>query len=223
MILRTFSPPAQRIIALGLLLFLVLAVLLFVLLPLATGISENLGLLDRQRDELASAEAIVASPAPRQGLALDPVNWISAADGLVASRALAASLTGLAARRGVELTVNADAAPAVRPPVLLSMPFTARGEQAAVLAFIGDVESGRPLLRFRQLSLKGLEQAALPPGAPVTAIAPQSPNLTEAMTLEAQAPAPAAAGNGTDAAPPPPRVTALQADGVVMALWGGVR
>lgn len=218
MILRTFSPTAQRLIAVSLLLLLLLVLLLFVLVPLGTGISENLQRLDAQRSEQARAEAILALPAPRQGRALDPQGWIHAADGPTAARSLAALVTGIGARRGVQVTMNGSAAPAIGAPVLLTLPFTARGEQAAVLAFIGDIEAGKPLLRFRQLSLQRQAQPPMPPATPSSAIAPQSPNLTDAMTLAAQ-PSPTAAAD--NAAEPPPPMTMLQADGVVMGLWGG--
>lgn len=218
MIFRSFSPGAQRLIAVALLVLLLLVLLLFVIVPLGTGITDNLRRLDAQRSEQARAEAILALPPPRQGRALDPQGWIHAADGQSAARSLAALVTGIGGRRGVQVTVNGGAAPATGAPVLLTLPFTARGEQAAVLAFIGDIEAGKPLLRFRQLSLQRQAQPTLPSATPSSAIAPQSPNLTDAMTLAAQPSQTAAADNAAEAPPP---MTMLQADGVVMGLWGG--
>jgi len=223
MMLKSFSPAAQRLIAVSLLVLLLLVLLLFVLVPLGTGISNNLRRLDAQRSEQARAEAILALPPPRQGRALDPQGWIHAPDGQAAARSLAALVTGIGARRGVQVTMNGSAVPATGAPVLLTLPFTARGEQAAVLAFIGDIEAGKPLLRFRQLGLQRQAQPTLPPAMPSSAIAPQSPNLTDAMTLAAQ-PSQTATGEnvaGDNAAEAPQPMTMLQADGVVMGLWGG--
>jgi hypothetical protein len=218
MILRSFSPPAQRVIAVSLLILLLMVMLLFILVPLGTGIAENLRLLDAQRSEQARAEAILALPLPRQGRILEADSWVHAPDGATAMRNLAALITGMGARRGVQVTMNAGAAPATGAPVLLTLPLTARGEQAALLAFIGDIEAGRPLLRFRQLSLQRQAQSSMPSAAPSSAIAPQSPNLTDAMTLESGSAPVAPADNAMDAPPP---VTMVQADAVVMGLWGG--
>jgi len=220
MILRSFTPLIQRVIAIALLVLALLVAVLFILVPMTVGISDNLDRLRRQREDQAEYEAILAMPAPRQGRVVEPGLWVTAPGARAATEAMGAFLTGLAAQRSITLTITGTEVPAARAPAQMSISFTTTGEQSAILAFIADIEGGKPLLRLRRVSLVRQTQVTPLPSAPSSSIAPQSPNAGAAPQATTGQPVSPDGGADNESAP---AMTSLQADGIVTGLWGGVR
>jgi hypothetical protein len=215
--LQNFSPAAQRIIALGLAM-LALVALFLIVVPFLSVLADDLGRINAQRSQLARAEAIAAMPAPRTGRVPDPTPSIQGASSGAAAEQLSGYLAQLAARRSVTIENHPAAVTAAKSPSLLSLSIKVSGEQSAVIAFIGDVEAGKPLIRFQRLIVSRLVTPRAPPMAGPSAIMSQSPNADIATGAQ-----PSVLGPGDAAMTNADTSTTLEANGTVLTLWGGAR
>jgi hypothetical protein len=219
MIFENFSQSAQRIIALALAGLVLLVAVLFVILPFLSSLAGDLARLDAQRTEIARAEAFAAMPAPRAVREPDPSLFIRAALNGGASEQLSGHLAQLAAARSINIDIDPVPSSASGPPSLLSLSVRITGEQSAVLAFLGDVEAGQPLVRFQRLTMSGLPSIPITPAGGLSAIMPQSPNAAVA----AVSPTSPDVAPGEPAAAPAEVTTMLEARGTLLALWGARR
>jgi hypothetical protein len=153
MIMASFSPVAQRIIAAMLALLALLLALQLAILPLWNAVEAERQALADARFRLARMEAIVSGPppprAPRELLA----QLIVAPDRQAASNALTRRLTAGARQRGLivrtaPVAINETAAGRA---ILLTV--EASGPANLLIAWVADAENSNPIIRFDTLEL----------------------------------------------------------------------
>ena len=164
-----FSPFTRRVVAIGILVLGLFALVNLLIVPLYGLAAGSLEGLEDARFQRARLEAIAARPPlPRS----DPVPstlYLTAPDRQRAVDALIAAIGGSAARYEVQLDNVAPLPADLSRPRAIALSFSARGEQDNVLAWLNELEIGPPAIRFGEWSL-GQDSSegagAAPLGAP---------------------------------------------------------
>ena len=174
-----FSPFTRRVVAIGILVLGLFALVNLLIVPIYGLTSGSLSDLEDARFQRARLEAIAARPPlPRS----DPVPaslYLTAPDRQRAVDALIAAIGGSASRYEIQLDNVAPQPADPARPKAIALTFNARGEQDKMLAWINELEIGPPAIRFGEWSLG--QDSGEASGAPQLAATP---------TVEGAPPAP---------------------------------
>lgn len=144
---QSFSPPARRIIALGLLALLLLIGASLVL-KAAGSVRDALAELDDRRFRVARLNALAQRTAPSAGQPVPQGMSFQASSRDAAQAEFAGSLAAAADAAGVTIEgVAALPADPLNPP-LIKISFAASGPEPALLGFINEIEQRRPAIRL---------------------------------------------------------------------------
>ena len=148
-----FSPFTRRVVAIGILVLGLFALINLLIVPLYGLTSGSLSGLDDARFQRARLEAIAARPPlPRA----DPVPanlYLTAPDRQRAVDALIAAVGGAAARYEIQLDGVAPLPADPARPKAIGLTFSGRGDQERILAWINELEIGPPAIRFGEWTL----------------------------------------------------------------------
>lgn len=209
------TPLTRRIIALGLLVLLTLALVSFVILPLIQTNQDALDELANVREALARAQAIRDAPEPPK-IANFPMHLgLVAPTRKAAGDTVAGYVTSSAATKGLQLTAITAQDARGRPPVPITFDISVTGPRDALLEWMSAMEIGHPALKFRSYQLIDAGQASTP-GA--------------MMSIMPTPPVPQSLGTGAEPSGPPPGVPSapapvperrLRLDARLSTLWIG--
>lgn len=150
--IRNFSQPVRRIIAIGMLLFLLLLAIAAAQ-GLARSVGEALGGLGDARFRSARLAALAQRPPSPPGQPVPRDMLFRAPTAEAAQAELAGRIVAAAASTQVTLDAPAPLPPDPRKPALVSLSLAAAGPEQAVLSFVSQLEQGRPAIRFSRWSL----------------------------------------------------------------------
>jgi hypothetical protein len=148
-----FSPFTRRVVAIGILVLGLFALVNLLIVPLYGLTAGSLSGLEDARFQRARLEAIAARPPlPRS----DPVPstlYLTAPDRQRAVDTLISAIGGSAARYEIQLDNVAPLPADPARPKAIALSFSGRGEQDRMLAWINELEIGPPAIRFGEWSL----------------------------------------------------------------------
>ncbi len=151
--IQSFSPLTRRILAIGVLV-LALLVAVNVASGVAASVTAALDDLDDSRYRLARLEAIAKKPALPAAEPIPQNVAFSAPDHEAAAGQVTQALNAAAATSQLTLA-GISAAPQDRSnPGLISVAVAATGPEQPILAFIGEVEKGSPVIRLRSWTIR---------------------------------------------------------------------
>lgn len=142
------SPLAQRLVAIGLLILLVVSVISFVIIPYCQLTAAALATLADTRFELARLEAVNLQVPMAPSSRVPPSAFLVARDPAHAVAALTGLISTTAARSSVQVAIGASAlspsSPDTQTVPLVVVAVEASGSEAAMLRFVADLEAGPP-------------------------------------------------------------------------------
>ena len=148
-----FSPFTRRVVAIGILILALFALINLLIVPIYGLTAGSLSDLEDSRFQRARLEAIAARPPLPRSDPVPPSLYLTAPDRQRAVDALIAAVGGSASRYEIQLdSVGPQPADPARPKAI-ALTFTARGEQDRMLAWINELEVGPPAIRFGEWSL----------------------------------------------------------------------
>ena len=166
-----FSPFTRRVVAIGILVLGLFALVNLLIVPLYGLAAGSLSELEDSRFQRARLEAIAARPPlPRS----DPVPaslYLTAPDRQRAVDAMIAAIGGSASRYEIQLDNVAPIPADPARPKAIALSFSARGEQDKILAWINELEVGPPAIRFGEWAL-GHDDGEAAGAAPLAAAPP---------------------------------------------------
>jgi hypothetical protein len=181
-----FSPFTRRVVAVGILVLGLFAMVNLLIVPLYGLTSGSLSDLEDARFQRARLEAIASRPPLPRADPVSPSLYLTAPDRQRAVDALISAVGGAAARYEIQLDNVAPLPADPSRPKAIALTFSARGEQDRILAWINELEVGPPAIRFGEWSL-GQDGGESTGAAPLAASPPPAEGVNPGA---ATAPAP---------------------------------
>lgn len=170
-----FSPFTRRVVAIGILVLGLFALVNLLIVPLYGLTAGSLSELEDSRFQRARLEAIAARPPLPRSDPVPPSLYLTAPDRQRAVDAMIAAIGGSASRYEIHLDNVAPLPPDPARPKAIALSFSARGEQDKILAWINELEVGPPAIRFGEWTL-GHDDGEAAGAAPVATAPPEGPN-----------------------------------------------
>lgn len=171
--MTALSPLAQRLIAIGLFVLFTLLAINLMVVPTSELVSRSLNRLEDANFRLARVEALRDQPTAQPGPDVPEDLLIKAPTPSLAADSLSGYIAALANANGAQLQSIAPVQATDKKTRNVEVAIALQGDQDKVLAFVSQLEGGRPLVRFKQWSL--------------TAAAPQAGQTSTAVQLSLSA------------------------------------
>jgi hypothetical protein len=153
MIMASFSPVAQRIIAAMLALLALLLALQLAILPLWNAVDAERQALADARFRLARMEVIVSGPPPPRPAPELLAQLVTAPDRQAAANQLARYLTSGARQRGLIIRIAPVAISDAAAGRAVLVTVEASGSADLLIAWVAEAESSNPIIRFDTLDM----------------------------------------------------------------------
>jgi hypothetical protein len=166
--MTSFSPLTRRVVAVGIAVLALFALVNLVALPVYALTASSLSGLEDARFQRARLEAIAARPPLPRAEPVPASFYLTAPDRERAADVLIAAIGAAASRYEVQVDSIAPAAADPARPGAVTVTIAARGEHDRMLAWINDLERGTPAVYFLVWKL-GQSEAGVTPaveGAP---------------------------------------------------------
>ncbi len=149
----SFSPQSRRIIAVGLLVLKLFAIISFVLIPTTEWVSSHLNQLADSRLKLARMSALANMPPVQSYISSPESLLIKASNKADAQQLFNAHLRKIAELNGLQdIVIEAD--PEVKIEGLLQSKLKISAAESQIAALISQMESNQPLIRFAAWNIR---------------------------------------------------------------------
>jgi hypothetical protein len=162
--MASFSPLTRRLVAVGIAVLALFALVDLVALPVYALTASSLSGLEDARFQRARLEAIAARPPLPRSQPVPASLYLTAPDRERAADALLAAIGTVAARYEIQVDSMAPAAADPTRPGAIAVTLAARGEHDKMLAWINELERGAPAVFFPIWKLGQSEAGAMPAG-----------------------------------------------------------